>query len=72
MININYIKGLRAMKGKTQSEIAEILNLSLQSYNKKETGKVAFTTMEISTLSSYYEVAVSNFFNINVALEETN
>lgn len=71
MLKKNYLKGLRAMQGKNQSDIAKILNISLQSYHKKENGKVPFKANELKTLSDYFNVPIENFFNKNVAFEET-
>ena len=72
MININYIKGLRAMNGDNQSVVAKALNLSLQSYNKKENGKVPYTVIELNLLSEYFEVPIANFFNQDVDIKSTN
>lgn len=40
------IKGYRAMLGKTQKEMAEILKISPQSYYNKENGNVEFKDFE--------------------------
>ncbi|MBS7108619.1 MAG: helix-turn-helix domain-containing protein [Streptococcus sp.] len=40
------LKGYRVMLGKTQRDMAKELNISLQSYNNKETGKTAFSDRE--------------------------
>ena len=40
------LKGYRVMLGKTQRQMAETLDISLQSYNNKETGKTAFSDKE--------------------------
>ncbi len=40
------LKGYRVMLGLTQQNMADKLNISLQSYNNKETGKTAFTDDE--------------------------
>ena len=40
------LKGYRVMLGKTQRDMAKELNISLQSYNNKETGKTAFNDRE--------------------------
>ena len=37
------LKGYRVMLGKTQRDMAKELNISVQSYNNKETGKTAFS-----------------------------
>ena len=40
------LKGYRVMLGLTQREMAEKLNISLQSYNNKETKKTSFNDKE--------------------------
>ncbi len=40
------LKGYRVMLGKTQRDMAKELNISVQSYNNKETGKTAFSDRE--------------------------
>ncbi|WP_241519948.1 helix-turn-helix transcriptional regulator [Staphylococcus delphini] len=43
---VNKIAGYRKMLGMSQSEMASIMKISLQSYSKKENGKVAFKDSE--------------------------
>lgn len=40
------LKGYRVMLGLTQQQMADKLNISLQSYNNKETGKNSFNDRE--------------------------
>lgn len=40
------LKGYRVMLGLTQQAMADKLDISLQSYNNKETGKTAFNDKE--------------------------
>ncbi|MBF0818603.1 helix-turn-helix transcriptional regulator [Streptococcus acidominimus] len=40
------LKGYRVMLGLTQSQMADKLSISLQSYNNKETGKTPFNDKE--------------------------
>ena len=40
------LKGYRVTLGKTQRDMAKELNISVQSYNNKETGKTAFNDRE--------------------------
>lgn len=44
--NMTKLKGYRVMLGKTQRDMAKELNISVQSYNNKETGKTAFSDRE--------------------------
>lgn len=46
------LKGYRVMLGLTQQAMAEKLNISLQSYNNKETGKNAFNDRERLAIKS--------------------
>ncbi|GAB0289468.1 helix-turn-helix transcriptional regulator [Staphylococcus pseudintermedius] len=43
---MNKIAGYRKMLGMSQSEMASKMNISVQSYSKKENGKVAFKDSE--------------------------
>lgn len=54
----NIVKGYRAMLGKTQKEMAEILKISPQSYYNKENGKVEFKDSEKITFKNL----VKNYF----------
>ncbi|NLY46818.1 MAG: helix-turn-helix transcriptional regulator [Tissierella sp.] len=71
-MSTSYTKGLRAFNGLTQQELAEILGISLTSYNKKETGKVPFTVDELKKLSEHFNVPIENFFNDEVFKTNTN
>lgn len=46
MTKSDKIRGYRHMLGKTQAQMAEMLNISPQSYHNKECGKVRFTDDE--------------------------
>ena len=46
------LKGYRVMLGLTQRQMAKKLNISLQSYNNKETGKNAFNDKERLAIKS--------------------
>lgn len=46
------LKGYRVMLGLTQQAMADKLNISLQSYNNKETGKNAFNDRERLAIKS--------------------
>ncbi|MGG9992427.1 helix-turn-helix transcriptional regulator [Streptococcus suis] len=43
---MNKLKGYRVMLGLTQQAMADKLDISLQSYNNKETGKTPFNDKE--------------------------
>lgn len=46
------LKGYRVMLGLTQSQMADKLNISLQSYNNKETKKTPFNDKEKRVIKS--------------------
>ena len=61
------LKGYRVMLGKTQRDMAKELNISVQSYNNKETGKTAFNDREklaIKTMVSEVksDITIDEFF----------
>jgi transcriptional regulator with XRE-family HTH domain len=70
-MNFRYLKSLRVLKGLTQKNIAQLLNISIQSYNKKENGKVPFTANELKILSDFFDVPMENFFKDNVVIKTT-
>lgn len=57
------IKEYRILKGYTQSEIANILNIKQSSYSNKELGKRAFTIEEIKLLKELFEVTYEDLLN---------
>ena len=67
-----YIKSLRAFNDLSQTDVAKKLNISLQSYNRKEKGKVPFTVEEVKILSIYFKVPIENFFKHEVVNMKTH
>ena len=57
------IKEYRILKGYTQSEIANILNIKQSSYSNKELGKRAFTIEEIKLLKELFKVTYEDLLN---------
>ena len=57
------IKEYRILKGYTQAEIANILNIKQSSYSNKELGKRAFTVEEIKLLKELFEVTYEDLLN---------
>lgn len=47
------LKGYRVMLGLTQQAMADKLDISLQSYNNKETGKTPFNDKEKKAIKSF-------------------
>lgn len=57
------IKEYRILKGYTQSEIANILNIKQSSYSNKESGRRDFTIEEIKLLKELFEVTYEDLLN---------
>lgn len=57
------IKEYRILKGYTQSEIANILNIKQSSYSNKELGRRDFTIEEIKLLKELFEVSYEDLLN---------
>ena len=57
------IKEYRILKGYTQAEIANILNIKQSSYSNKELGRRDFTIEEIKLLKDLFEVTYEDLLN---------
>ena len=57
------IKEYRILKGYTQAEIANILNIKQSSYSNKELGRRDFTIEEIKLLKELFEVSFEDLLN---------
>ena len=57
------IKEYRLLKGYTQSEIANVLNIKQSSYSNKELGRRDFTIEEIKLLKELFEVTYDELLN---------
>ena len=57
------IKEYRILKGYTQSEIANILNIKQSRYSNKELGRRDFTIEEIKLLKELFEVTYEDLLN---------
>lgn len=57
------IKEYRLLKGYTQAEIANILNIKQSSYSNKELGRRDFTIEEIKLLKELFEVTYEDLLN---------
>ena len=57
------IKEYRILKGYTQSEIANILNIKQSSYSNKDLGRREFTIEEIKLLKELFEVTYEDLLN---------
>lgn len=56
------LKSVRMMHGKTQAEVAEILDISPAAYNRKEQGKKEFYIEECEVLSEYFNMRFEKLF----------
>lgn len=57
------IKEYRILKGYTQSEIANVLNINQSSYSNKELGRRDFTIEEIKLLKELFKVTYEDLLN---------
>ena len=57
------IKEYRILKGYTQSEIANVLNIKQSSYSNKELGRRDFTIEEIKLLKELFDVTYEDLLN---------
>ena len=57
------IKEYRILKGYTQAEIANILNIKQSSYSNKELGRRDFTIEEIKLLKELFKVTYEDLLN---------
>lgn len=58
----NFLKGLRVMKGLTQDDMAELLNISVKTYSRKESGNSDFTLTESKTIADLFEKTIDEIF----------
>ncbi len=56
------LKGLRIIKGLTQNEMAQLLDMPKSTYIKKENGKSSFSIEEAIGLSRVLELSIDNIF----------
>lgn len=70
-MNINMLKAQIALKGKKNSDIAELLGISKSAIYRKLSGKSDFTRKEILLLINFLEIstdrAMEIFFNQKVS-----
>ena len=56
------LKAMRAMFGKSQYEVAKILEISENSYRAKENGQREFTILEIQKILGYFGKSFEEIF----------
>ena len=55
-------KGYCAEHNIRQSEVAELLNISVQQVNRKINGKEAFTLEQVKTLCKHFNISADDYF----------
>ena len=61
-INLGKLRGLRAEYGMTQEEVAKAIDISTNSYNRKEKGKRRFTLIEAKKIADLFGVSIEDIF----------
>lgn len=62
MASTQILKGLRAQNNLTQQDMANLINTSIQTYNRKELGKREFTLTEAKKIADYFSKSVDEIF----------
>lgn len=66
------LKVYRTMNGINQEELAKMIDVTLSTYSKKETGKAAFTLEEARKLAEYFNTNIEElFFDFEVNFKNT-
>lgn len=55
-------KGFCAERNIKQTEIAQILNITVQSVSRKMNGKEPFTLEQVKTLCSFFQISADEYF----------
>lgn len=64
MVKYN-LKGLRAKRGITQEQMAEVLEITSSTYNRKENGLREFTIEEAKKISEFFGESIEEIFFAN-------
>ncbi len=59
------IRKLRELRGKTQLEMAEILDLTQSNYSKIENGKLDITIKQLEKLAGFLELTIEDIIGFN-------
>jgi len=62
-MNIDKLRGLMAENGEKQKDLADVLNVSINTVRLKLKGKNDFKSTEIIKLCEHYRVEANYFFN---------
>ncbi len=63
-MNTNLLKSVRVKNGKTQTDMASLIEKSIDTYAKKERGEVYFTPAEMVRVSRTLNLTFSEFNDI--------
>lgn len=61
-INLNKVKAIRIEHGKSQDDIASVIDKTKPTYSKKENGISNFTLEEAKILADYYNRSIEEIF----------
>lgn len=65
VMNVNYeLKALRARKNISQQEMANLLRMTVSTYNRKENGVRNFTIDEAKLLAGFFKTSIEQIFFI--------
>lgn len=56
------LKAQRVRKGRTQKEVADVLNIKPNTYTRKEAGEIKITVEEFQKICNFLEVTDYNIF----------
>lgn len=56
------LKGLRAEQGLTQSDMANMLGVTRQTYTEKENGNQSFKAEELFIIAAYFDKPIEEIF----------
>lgn len=68
-MNTNLLKSVRVRNGKTQTDMASLIEKSIDTYAKKERGEVSFTPAEMARVVKALNLTFSEFNAIFFASE---
>ncbi|WP_252224370.1 MULTISPECIES: helix-turn-helix transcriptional regulator [unclassified Clostridium] len=72
MCKNNVLKSLRAAQDITQKKMAEVINVSVPTYNRKELGVRPFTLQESLQIANFFGKTIEEiFFNSKVNTNKT-
>lgn len=67
-IKLKRLKAYRTLNDKTQTDMANLLDISLTSYSAKEQGRVDFTSTEIGIIAQNFKINPGELYSDNPTL----